>query len=234
MFCLVFLPLMPCPVADNLRSSSVISLPLLTYTARSFIHLPSLCNSTVLLNLNSLKLSSFFSKSQIFKVLATVILRVLYECETLFPSVREHWELTVLETESLGLECIRTGSPKSRQIWFGFTSTKWGRFVMYFVHLIYIRYLTLILPMWRIGWAPTSISIHIQHDATLHSLFISGNCSTYFGWYFHPSSGAHTTVSTACGICHTDTVICRYRRRVGTGLSLLWVAYVIPVWVCCG
>jgi len=55
--------------------------------------------------------------------------------------------------------------------------------------------------MWRIGWAPNSIPIYIQQDATLHSLFISGNCSTCFGWYFHPSSGAHTTVSTASGIC---------------------------------
>ena len=30
-----------------------------------------------------------------------------------------------------------------------------------------------------------------------------GNCSTCFGWYLHPSPGAHTTVSTASGICHT-------------------------------
>ena len=59
----------------------------------------------------------------------------------------------------------------------------------------------------------------------LHSLFISGNCSTCFGWYFHPSSEAHTTVSIASGICHTVTAICRYRGRVGTGLSVLWVAY---------
>jgi hypothetical protein len=70
--------------------------------------------------------------------------------------------------------------------------------------------LTLILLMWRIGWA-NSIPIYIQQDATLHSLFIPGNYSTRFGWYFHPSSGAHTTVSTASGICHTDTAICRYR-----------------------
>ena len=35
---------------------------------------------------------------------------------------------------------------------------------------------------------------------------ISGNCFTCFGWYLHPSSGAHTTVSTASGICHT--VVC--------------------------
>jgi hypothetical protein len=52
-----------------------------------------------------------------------------------------------------------------------------------------------------------------------------GNCSTCFGWYHHPSSGAHTTVSTACGICHVVIAIYRYRGRVGTGLSVLWVAY---------
>jgi hypothetical protein len=42
----------------------------------------------------------------------------------------------------------------------------------------------------------------------------------------HPSSGVQTTVSTASGICHTVIAICRYRGRVvGTGLSVLWVAY---------
>ena len=30
---------------------------------------------------------------------------------------------------------------------------------------------------------------------------------------FHPSSGAHTTVSTASGICHTVAAICRYSGR---------------------
>jgi hypothetical protein len=53
--------------------------------------------------------------------------------------------------------------------------------------------LTFILLIWRNGRAINSIPIYsyIQQDATSHSLFISGNCSTYFGWYFHPSSGAH-------------------------------------------
>jgi hypothetical protein len=69
-----------------------------------------------------------------------------------------------------------------------------------------------------------NIPIYIQQDATLHSLFISGNCSTCFWWYFHPSSVAHTTVSTASVIFHTVTATCRYRGRVGTGLSVLWVA----------
>jgi hypothetical protein len=35
-----------------------------------------------------------------------------------------------------------------------------------------------------------------------------------FGWYFHPSSGAHKTVSTASGICHTLTAICRYQLEL--------------------
>ena len=67
--------------------------------------------------------------------------------------------------------------------------------------------------------------IYIQQDAMLHSLYITGNCSTCFGWFFHPSSGANTIVSTASGICHNVTAICRYRGRDGTGLSVLWVAY---------
>jgi hypothetical protein len=47
------------------------------------------------------------------------------------------------------------------------------------------------------------IPIYIQQDATLHSSFISVNCCTCFGWYLHPSSGAHTTLSTASGTCQT-------------------------------
>jgi hypothetical protein len=35
---------------------------------------------------------------------------------------------------------------------------------------------------------------------------LSGNCSTCFGWYLHPSSGAQTTVSTASGT--VDIFVC--------------------------
>ena len=42
---------------------------------------------------------------------------------------------------------------------------------------------------------------------------LSGNCSTCFGWYHHPSSGAQTTVSTTSGISHTVTATCRYSGR---------------------
>jgi hypothetical protein len=72
------------------------------------------------------------------------------------------------------------------------------------------------------GKCIVSISNKIQRH-TIY--FLSGNCSTCFGWYFHPSSGAHTTVCTASGICHTVAAICRYRGRVETGLSVLGVAY---------
>ena len=47
------------------------------------------------------------------------------------------------------------------------------------------------------------------------------NCSTCFGWYIHPSSGAHTTVSTASGTCQTVTATYRYRVRVGTAYLFL-------------
>ena len=69
--------------------------------------------------------------------------------------------------------------------------------------------------MWRIRWANTrNIPTYIQQDATLHSLFSAGNCSTCFECYLPPSSGAYTTVSTASGICHTVTATCRYQRQV--------------------
>ena len=66
---------------------------------------------------------------------------------------------------------------------------------------------------------------NIQRDAIFTQFILSGNCSTCFGRYLHPSSGAQTTVSTASGICHSVTATCRYREKVGTGLSVLWVAY---------
>ena len=48
------------------------------------------------------------------------------------------------------------------------------------------------------------------------------NCSTCFGWYLHPSLGAHTTVFTVSVTCQTVTATCRY---CGTGLSVVWELY---------
>jgi hypothetical protein len=42
---------------------------------------------------------------------------------------------------------------------------------------------------------------------------LSEKCRTCFGLYHHPSSGAHTTVSTASDICHAVTATCHYSGR---------------------
>jgi hypothetical protein len=53
------------------------------------------------------------------------------------------------------------------------------------------------------------MSMIVQQDATIYGLCMSLNCCTYFGWYLHPSSGAHITVSTVSGISVTVTANCR-------------------------
>jgi hypothetical protein len=70
-----------------------------------------------------------------------------------------------------------------------------------------------------------NILIYIQQDVKFHSLF-------YLETALHVSGGiiAHhqerKQLSTRSGIRHTVTAaICRYRGRVGTGLSVLWIAY---------
>jgi hypothetical protein len=72
----------------------------------------------------------------------------------------------------------------------------------------------------------SNILIYIQQDATLHSLF-------YLETALHVSGGTNhhqerKQLSTTSGICHIVFAICRYRGRVGTGLSVLWVAYAVP------
>jgi len=56
-----------------------------------------------------------------------------------------------------------------------------------------------------------NVAIINQQDATIYSLFIFLNCSTCFGWHFHPSSEAHITVSTVSGIIETVTATCNER-----------------------
>jgi hypothetical protein len=81
--------------------------------------------------------------------------------------------------------------------------------------------LTLILLMLRIGWAPNSIPIYIQKDAKLHSLFMSVNCSTCFGF-----------TST-----HHQERIQLYLQHLVFVTPLLLPAAILdelePVWVCC-
>jgi hypothetical protein len=80
----------------------------------------------------------------------------------------------------------------------GTTTHRQERIQLYPQHLVFVTPLLV---------HRNNILIYIQQDATLHSLFYLETCSTCFGWYYHPSSREHTTVSTASGICHTVTAI---------------------------
>ena len=64
--------------------------------------------------------------------------------------------------------------------------------------------------------------IIVQQDATIYSLFISVNRSTCFGWYLHPSSGIHVTVSTATVISKTVIATCRERDWKGPPHTTSW------------
>jgi len=55
------------------------------------------------------------------------------------------------------------------------------------------------------------IPIYIQQDAHVTQFILSGNCSTCFGWYFHPPSGVQTTVSQHLVFVTPLLLICRYR-----------------------
>jgi len=59
-----------------------------------------------------------------------------------------------------------------------------------------------------------------QQDTTIYSLFTSANCSTCFGWYLHPSSEAHVTVSTVSGIIETVTATYRACGWMGTAVPV--------------
>ena len=74
-----------------------------------------------------------------------------------------------------------------------------------------------------------SIFQYISNKMQLYTVYL------YLETALHVSGGTSThhqeriQLSTASGICHTVTAICRYRGRVRTGLSVLWVA-----WICIG
>jgi hypothetical protein len=76
-----------------------------------------------------------------------------------------------------------------------------------------------------------NILIYIQQNATLHSLF-------YLETALHVLGGTtnhhqeRKQLSTAPGICHTVTAIRCYRGRVGSGLNVLWVAYMTNTRCC--
>src|SRR5215475_5708935 len=71
------------------------------------------------------------------------------------------------------------------------------------------------------------IYVYIQQDATLHNLFITGNCSTCFGWYFHPSSGAVETV-----VCAPDDGWKYHPEHVEQFPDINKLCDVASCWVC--
>jgi len=62
--------------------------------------------------------------------------------------------------------------------------------------------------------------MHGQQDVKIYSLFIYAKFSTCFGWYLHPSSGAHVNVSTASGTIENVTAICTERDWMGTAVPI--------------
>jgi hypothetical protein len=49
---------------------------------------------------------------------------------------------------------------------------------------------------------------------SITQFILSGNSSTCFGWYDHPSAGMQTTLSTASGICPPHGVWWYYPKHV--------------------
>ena len=64
------------------------------------------------------------------------------------------------------------------------------------------------------GWLQRQKAINPRiFQYITNKMHLSGNCSTCFAWYHHPSSGAQKTVSSASGICQTVNATCRYSGR---------------------
>jgi hypothetical protein len=79
-----------------------------------------------------------------------------------------------------------------------------------------------------------NISIYIQQNASLHSLFyLETALHVLGGTITHHQEREH--VSTASGICHTVTAICRYRGRVGTAEEnnkLIYIVHLLGYFYC--
>jgi len=67
-----------------------------------------------------------------------------------------------------------------------------------------------------------NILIHkSQQDAHVAEFILTDNCSTCFGRHHHPSSGKRNKCNYSIWQPLNRTVVCCYRGRVGTGLSVL-------------
>jgi len=63
-----------------------------------------------------------------------------------------------------------------------------------------------------------------QQDARVTEFILYDDCSTCFGYHYHPSSGTQNNCNYIIWKPLHRIVVCCYRGRVGTDLSV-WVAY---------
>ena len=70
--------------------------------------------------------------------------------------------------------------------------------------------------------------IIVQKDATILSLFISVNRSTYFSWYLHLSSEAHVTISTASPVVNVTGRELQFSSHVHGRLQIAVTVSLMP------
>ena len=66
-----------------------------------------------------------------------------------------------------------------------------------------------------------------QLDAQVTEFILSDNCSTCFGRHHYPSSGAQSNCNYSVWLPLHRIVVCFYRGRVETDLTVLWMAYIV-------
>jgi hypothetical protein len=77
----------------------------------------------------------------------------------------------------------------------GTTTHHQERKQLYLQHLVFVT--TLLLPTTTVEVLELVKPVPTFIRCNVTQFILTGNCSTCFGWHIHPSSGAHTTASTA-------------------------------------
>jgi hypothetical protein len=76
--------------------------------------------------------------------------------------------------------------------------------------------LVLLRDLTFMGPCIVNIFQYIFNKMQRYTVYLYLEAALHVSVVLNPLSGAHTTVSTASGICHTVTAICRFHGRVGT------------------
>ena len=119
---------------------------------------------------------------------------------------KENWELRTLNLSPLFVSQLQVPSLRRMETSCSYLPSFRGT---YCLHLQYWK----VLKFGCIMWVPPEHSNIYPTRCNVTQFILSGNCSTCFGWYHHPSSGGQTPVSTGSGICQTVTATCCYSGR---------------------